>query len=339
MILLVVATVSAGCSSGPTRSDWGLADAGHSPPVDAKEAYEAETFTAVEARRSQELLVPAGMYEWDPGGGFHDSVWSGDLVVEHPCIYLDVENTGSSGHDGAVPASHDELIRSYVRLPEPLTRYDLSTGQIWVGDYGPMSTGDDVVLVGSAGWQQRWHQPGEHTHDFEWSMHTGTNSYIPVCTAHRSFWAASMMPSGTELQNIPHRTELLGLGLFPWDPTLVTPDEGLEGGLLIIEPPCVYYVRLTRAIAPWDEHIAEPVRFFLHLARPLVRFDADDGMLWYGRHGPFTTGDRVIMGGWELSDTNPADSFLEAGCSAEGQFWGIHMEPCDSPSKAAFCAS
>ena len=62
--------------------------------MDAKEAFEAETFTAVEARRSQELLVPAGMYEWDPGGGqalpvvaTEGSVWSGDLVVEHPCIY------------------------------------------------------------------------------------------------------------------------------------------------------------------------------------------------------------------------------------------------------------
>jgi len=68
---------------------------------------------------------------WDPEGHFPNTVWSGTLVLDGPCAYLDV-----SHQDGA-PVFGGEPLRSFVRLPEPLTRHDSATDETWVGENGP----------------------------------------------------------------------------------------------------------------------------------------------------------------------------------------------------------
>lgn len=180
----------------------------------------------------------AGMYGWAPEGGFHNAVWSGALVIDGPCVYLDV-----SDQDG-IPVPGGKPLRSFVRLPEPLTHYGSATGEIWVGEHGPMSTGDDVVLVGSEGWQRHWNQAGEDTHVFEFvrSNPADPTAYaIPVCAAHVSFYAASMRPSDSqgEEATIDTAKSTRLLGLFPWDTDQAHTDVGVDL-VLVLEPPCVY---------------------------------------------------------------------------------------------------
>ena len=43
-------------------------------------------------------------------------------------------------------ASAGASLRSFVRLLASLTRFNAATGAVWVGEHGPMSTGDEVVV-------------------------------------------------------------------------------------------------------------------------------------------------------------------------------------------------
>jgi hypothetical protein len=283
-----------------------------------------------------ESSAPAGMYGWDPEGGFHNAVWSGTLVLEHPCVYLDIAQ-----RDRTAPVTRDVPLRSYLRLPQPLTRYNVATGEVWVGEHGPMSTGDEVVVVGSEGWQTDWTLEGEDTVVFEfvWSEPLRPDSRtVPICAADVSFWAAAMSPAGEGPADRPPAAELSGLVLHPWDPLMPHHDADTDLGFLVIEEPCTYFERQAATV---DE--TERSRFFLHLRRPLVRFDTETSSMSYGDYGPLHTGDRVIMAGGHPTKTAHLDTFLDAGCSADGEFgereyWGVLMEPCDSPSKYAWCA-
>ena len=326
----IVTTVAAASCSGPELDDRALSRVDDEPrPVWKDEA-------------------PAGMYGWDPEGGFHNRKWSGTLVVEHPCVYLDIHDMQDyrqedEGLRGDAPAASTELppLRSYVRLPEPLTRYDESTGRLWVGGYGPMSTGDEIVLIGSEGWQQEWHQDNEDTIDFErvWPVPMGPPT--PVCIANVSFWAASMSPDGASLASVPNTAEMAGLGLFPSDPEELEPLPGPEGGRLIIDPPCVYFVREVSNAEDWETSRIEPARYFMHLKRPLVRFEAESGTLWY-ENWPFATGEKIMAVGWDRPAVEHTDAFLDAGCSAEGANGNRHsfvtfMAPCDDPPANLNC--
>ncbi len=273
------------------------------------------------------------MYRWEPEGGFHDAVWSGTLTVDGACVYLDV-----SHQNGAELAPGDEPPRIFVRLPEPLTRFSAATGKLWVGGDGPMSTGDEVVLVGSEGWPGDGITDDDGLYVFSSNTWTSITDITEPCRAHTSFWAASMRPAGDGPAGGPPLAELPGLGLYAWDPGIPNPEGSGDLGRLIIEEPCVYFERAAPTV---DE--TGLARFFLHLPRPLVRFDPDTGSLSFGGYGPLASGDKVIMRvGYPIS-TDHLGEFLEAGCSAGGEFsereyWGVLMEPCDSPSKFAWCA-
>lgn len=252
----------------------------------------------------------AGMYGWDPEGGLHNAVWSGVLVIDAPCVYLQVN------HQNGDEAPRGETLNSFVRLPEPLTRYDPATGEVWVGDDGPMASGDEVVLVGSEGWQIHWHQPDEDTTVFKYvySLQDGHN--IPVCTAHVSFYAASMSPPGSEDAEtiIDSRQGRQLAGLFPWDTEQAATDYGLDG-VLTIEPPCVYVDR---------EH-----RYFLRLPRPMTRFDPDNNAIWVDEHGPMTTGDEVTTWGGGPQDSVYGSEFYEGTCKAHGEVFSPALQPRD----------
>ena len=257
------------------------------------------------------------MYGWDPEGGFHDAVWRGTLIVDAPCVFLDV-----SGQEGAVLTPENDPLRGFVRLPEPLTRYDPDTNSVWVGDHGPMSSGDEAVLTGSQGWQLRWstnEEDGMHDFAFSWEREYG-------CPAHVSFWAATMSPlvrEDVEPLDNPGQTAWLA-GLFPWDTDQASTDIGADM-VLLLEAPCVFVVPLSVWDAP-ETRGQITHRYFLRLPRPLVRYDADNNSLWVGAHGPMTTGDEVsLQGGPEKSSYG--SEFYEGGCSARGEWLATWMSP------------
>lgn len=258
---------------------------------------------------------PADMYLWDPEGGFHNVVLSGTLVVEHPCVYVDIVGTTAE-----TQAVQDGPVRGIVRLPRPLTRYDFATGELWVGDYGPMSDGDEVVLVGSEGWQEDWQgwqiYPGPEGMRFFANRDDEEvfNDVRADCLAHLSFWAASMRPEGADATGVPRPADLPGLGLFAWDIDLPHHDVGIPDGFLVIDPPCVYFESTDPSAKDFDES-----PFHLYLPRPLVRYDAESNALWYGTEGPFHDGDEVSVGGGDSDSYDSPRSLADSGCWAEGR--------------------
>ena len=268
----------------------------------------------------------SGTYGWDPEGGFPNAVWSGTLVIDGPCVYLDVS------HQDGIPVPEGEPLRSFVRLPEPLTRYGSATGEVWVGEHGPMSTGDDVVLVGSEGWQRHWNQPGEDSHVFESVWSTQERRSTPVCAAHVSFYAASMSPSGSNggetTLDITRSTHLSGL--FPWDTDQAHHDVAVDM-VLILEPPCVYAASPADPDAP-DVDSRAAKRYFLRLPRPLVRFDSGSNSLWVDDYGPMTTGDRVSLNATSRESTYGSELY-EGHCLARGEMHSPWMHPASDPDE------
>ena len=266
------------------------------------------------------------MYAWNPEGGFHDAVWSGTLAVEGPCLYVyDIVGHHSEEH---LPDPPDGPQRAYLRLPEPLTRYDRATGDIWVAGNGPMSTGDRVTLHGSEGWQRQWSavndDGGMHTFTY---LNVTSRDLAPQCAAHLSFWAASMSPAAADNPYVPRASQLPGLGLYTWSPDRMTHAEGSEGGILIIEPPCVYYLQTTQVADDWDNNLVEPTLYHLEFPRQYVRYDPRTNSLWHRSNGPIQSGDEVEMsgGGPGGDSTEPYEA---AGCSAaDAVYHGVYMAP------------
>lgn len=255
--------------------------------------------------RASEL---AGMYGWDPEGGFPNAVLLGTLVVAAPCVYLEV-----SGTDGAVPEQKEDSPRSLLRLPEPITRYDPGSDAVWVSDDGPMSSGDAVVVTGSEG-ERIGPNVNAAMRDFAWLE---GSAYRYGCPAHGSFWVASMSPL------TPGRNEPLDAGgqetwlagLFRYDLGSLHTDTGADM-VLVLEPPCVFVI----PVAVWDSREASRQvthRYLLRLPRPLVRFDAANSSLWVGDHGPMTTGDKVSLND-ATEESVYGSEFYEGGCSARG---------------------
>lgn len=245
------------------------------------------------------------MYGWHPEGGFHNAMWSGTLVIDAPCVHLDV-----SRQDGRIARTlNGDPLLAFVRLPEPLTRYDPGTDAVWVGVHGPMSTGDAVALSGSEGWQIEWNvNEDDGTYDFERVLQSE-----PGCPAHVSFYAASMilLASGDHEAAVESDDRELLAGLFPWDTEQLSHDVG-ENAVLTIEPPCVY---------------AEAEgRYFVRLPRPLVRFDPETNSIWYKTRGPFTSGDEVTLQGGPQRSAQGSE-FHEGGCSARGDWHATWISP------------
>lgn len=97
--------------------------------------------------RPEDLL--AGMWNYNPARPSYAPVAEGVLLIKGPCVYV------IDDFAWLVPSvPWDELpepIRVFVNLPRAQTRYDPDTETIWVGDEGPMASGDRVELAGGAG--------------------------------------------------------------------------------------------------------------------------------------------------------------------------------------------
>ena len=273
------------------------------------------------------------MFDWDPEGGFHDDSVSGTLEIAPACAYVTDElwvgcvaiesdpeteprcvYVNSTEDTEATLAPDGTPIRTLVRLPRLLVRYDPDTGELWVGDHGPMTSGDDVTVTGSVGWAAG-DAPSEEPFEGR-------------CAAHESFWAASMQPTGSEPADMAtdDKQSPLLAEMFPWDPKQNVAWYGLDG-TLAIEAPCVYIKDVTSRQDLARTSSGEPMRLLVALAQPLVRFDEGTGELWVGSDGPFVDGDNAtLLGG---PNANPGqDAALQAyegGCSAHEVFWTLEV--------------
>ncbi len=255
-----------------------------------------------------------GMYGWTPAGGFPDAAWQGTLVVEPPCVFIDLSAAAAAATTTTTTTSESRVVdsaRVFLRLPEPLTRYEYESGNIWVGDHGPMLSGDLVEVIGSAGRPIDKNADSAKPHDFVPSAAWGRG-----CHANGSFWTTSLRPLPQNQGELLDVGELLA-GLFSYHVGMAHPDIGIDM-VLLIEPPCVFVV----PISVWesrDENSSIQHRYFLRLPRPLVRFDAASNSLWVGDDGPMTTGDYV-----ELNDTfqrsENGSELYEKGCFARGRY-------------------
>ena len=309
---LVVAVLTAGCAADAATTQI-LAEAPDPSETPSTAVAPDPSETPSTAVAESEATVLAGMYEWSPEGGFPNAVWSGQLVLDGPCVYLQVAQQNRS----PIPAS--ESLRSFVRLPEPLTRYNAETGGVRVGDDASVSNGDAVVLIGSEGWQTQWHQPGEDTTVFEHEWPAGANRSIPVCTAHVSFWVSAMRPlTSTSVQAEMDAIETSGLaGLLAWDPQMAGTDN-LGYGTLTVDPPCLYV-----------QPLGEDSRRFLRLPRAQVRLDTETDSIFVGTSGPLSTGDEVMYHDGSSRPMEPDQESYEDGCKAPRDQYSRSMEPSD----------
>ena len=275
------------------------------------------------------------MFDWDPAGGYHDASVEGILEIvpactyvidelfvgcvaiepdpetEPRCVYVDsTEDTEAALEFDGTP------IRTLVRLSSRLTRYDPGTGELWVGDHGPMTSGDAVTVTGTVGWVA-----GDAPRE---------ERFEGRCAAHGSFWAASMQPIGSrpaDRQTDDRQSPPLA-GVFPWDPRQDIAWYALDG-TLAIETPCVYIDRVDDSPS-WlpGRTDGEPMRLLLRLAQPLVRFDEDTGELWVGPNGPFVHGEKVWLGGGPnaIPGRDAALQVYEGGCSAHEVFWTLNVD-------------
>ncbi len=255
-------------------------------------------------------LELVGMYGWDPENGFHNVELSGMLIIEEGCPYLDVTRDGEP-----VLTRWGEQLRTFLRLPERRTSFDPNTGAVWVNGNGPMHTGTKIDLIGSEG---RAIETLYHYDDFAKTEFNPNSEGESKCPAHISHYAASITPEGTPYNNTPTVAELPGLGLYAWDETLHTTLQGNERGVLLIEPPCVY-IMFTGYADGSDAQVIRTGRYFLSLRRPFVRYDADTQTLWYANHGPFKSGDTVLIHGTTaLPSEGGGHEFRIHGCYAGG---------------------
>ena len=320
-ILVTLGLILTGCS----QASDGTVDAGSvadSEPVTTAEPLSdnrPSKNTALPEDSVGEPRVLAGMYNWDPSGGFHDAAWSGTLRIDSGCPYLD-DITIEAGEPMTQRLAK---FRAYLRLPELLTRYDPQNGKIAVAGNNAVSDGDRVKVFGSEGLAQRWRRPSHYLYTFDdhWDV---LSVPFPGCVANISLFAASMSPYNATDPNVPPASQLPGLALFPHDPSQMHNDGGAYNGTLVIDPPCVYF---EYGDQPWDTVNSYPTeRYQLALARPFVRYDADTNTLRNLNEGPFTNGDTVAMwGGGPTSNTSEtADA---AGCTAAGTYSALFIEP------------
>ncbi len=272
------------------------------------------------------VSLPWGTYgwgKWDLSNSFPNAVWSGTLVIDESCVYLDVSHILDDSHQDGYSIAKDVALRSFMWFPAHLVRLDIATGELWAGEYGPMSSGDEVVVVGSGDSHQDWSSySNDETEFFDFYPSVNGDDQKFGCFADTAFYVMSMQSSNSYSERPAldiTRSQLIAS--LSWKFETEIDSVGMEV-ILDIEPPCVYGVPLTSS----GELYPDFDRLVLELPRPILRFKADNNslwnnyLLWLSGTGPVTTGDIVTV----LGVDHPADSFpltlelQEVGCSADG---------------------
>lgn len=261
----------------------------------------------------------AGLWDYDAEAPFHTAKAEGLLLVEGPCVYI-VDDYSWLLPDTPLEGL-PETVRIFVNLPREQTRYDLDTGSIWVHDYGPITSGDRVEIVG-----------GGIDPSLPDACSVGVDRVVNVKSMvfkQCKLW----FPSDHWSQSGCHPSlsdPLAGL----WDFQGMSMGARFEG-ILLIEEPCAYviddYGDLTSEIS-LDE-LPEPRLVFLNLPRDPTRYDPDTNSVWVHDEGPMVSGDRVVLGGGFGSDPNSPRTVPHRAppkmCSADvgSQFIAGSMQP------------
>ncbi len=348
-VAIMVCLISTGCvqdsenMTAGTQAGMNIADSVSSSRIDTPEAVTSEVAVSMILATG----LPRGTYGWNPVHSLPNAVWSGNLVINDSCVYLDVSHRlDDSQYQDGYTIPEDELLLSFVRLPEPLTKFNPETEELWVGESGPISSGDEVTIIGSEGWQQQWgYDDWQERWSRTWSSELKSEaqvfeysgrSYETDCIAHVSFYAVSLNLSEAGDSNNAFnftRSQLLA-GLVAWDQSISNPEDNPQTYLfLVIEPPCVYGIPLINP----NINNQDTSRIALRLHRPKVRFKSDENIfwnnyrLWFGNDDPLTNGDIVAWNGY----LNPMSSELRmAGCSAKREanlYWLHHFRRDGSP--------
>ena len=298
-----------GCSGDSTGVDNGLVLV---QPVGS--TVETELPSGVVASN-----VFADMWDYDAQAPFHSARVEGLLFIEGPCVYV-VDDYSWLLPD-TPPEELPEPVRIFVNLPREQTRYDLDTGSIWVHDYGPITSGDRIEIVG-----------GGINPSLPGACSVGVDRVVNVKSMmfkHCELW----FPSDHWSQSGCHPSlsdPLAGLWNFQG-----SANDAMLEGLLLVEKPCVYVIRDYEYLIldlPPDE-LPEPRRVFLRLPRGPTRYNPDTDSVRVHGEGPMVSGDRVVLGG----GFGPSPSQLRVAphrappemCSAgvESQFTAGSMQP------------
>ena len=260
-----------------------------------------------------------GLWDYDAEAPFHTAKAEGLLLIEEPCAYV-VDDYSWLLPDTPLEEL-PEPVRIFVNLPREQTRYDLDTGSIWVHDYGPITSGDRVEIVG-----------GGIDPNLPDTCSVGIDRVVNVKSMvfkQCKLW----FPSDHWSQSGCHPSLLDPLAGL-WDFQGSANDARLEG-LLLVEEPCVYVIEDYGYLileSPPDE-LLEPRLVFLNLPRDPTRYDPDTNSVWVHGEGPMVSGDRVVLGGSFGSDPNSPRTVPHRAppkmCSAgvESQFTAGSMQP------------
>ena len=245
---------------------------------------------------------------WPYDGAVAGAESSGILDIQEPCVYILVPFEGD-----ILRTAEGEPVRSFLKLPKSLTRFNPTTDQIWVGDNGPMTSGDYVVMGGSGSYVDE--ESFERTYESE-------------CVAHGSIVAGSMRRFAKDLQRVYPRerkieAKRLLKGLWPYDPKQDYSTVEIFG-TLVIEEPCVY---IEPILDGQTQHTVEgePVRSFVRLPDTRTFYNSTTDKIWTSGTTPINNGGPVLIHGTMSEATNPQT--YEGTCLAHSETTAITMGP------------
>ena len=303
-----------GCSSDSNRptNDGMMEDVAQAVPTASPAPHPVQTTS------SKNVIAPdifAGMWDYDEEELFHQAQLQGLLLIEGSCVYVVDDYAWSLLLPGRPPEEEGlpDPVRVFVSLPRAQTRYDSDTETIWVGDQGPMTSGDRVTAGGG-----------------------GFDRVPPdVCSADDDgiFIANVMEPKLCDQRFQPDHLSQIGCrkpddpdplaGMWSYDPAIPSYAPAAEG-ILLIEDPCVFVVDDFMWLVPGVplEELPDPVRVFVNLPQAQTRYDPDTETIRVHDQGPMASGDRVQMAGG-------ADRSVPDACSTgvDRVFTATHMSP------------
>ena len=258
--------------------------------------------------------VPAESYQttlrglWPYDGEIAGAQLYGILDIQEPCVYI-----LSQLEEDILRTTEGKPVRSFLQLPESLTRFNPATSQIWVGDSGPMTSGD-YVTIGGAG-----------SYGDEVSLE---ETYDGMCVAHGSIVAGSMRPwfrDPRELYPQQRKVEARTLlkGQWPYDPKQDYATVEIFG-TLVLEEPCVY---IEPTLDGQTQHTmeGEPVRSFVRLPDTRTFYNSTTNKIWTSETTPINNGDPILIHG-TISEATDRQTY-EGVCSAHSETTAITMGP------------
>ena len=160
-VVLLIAPIGNSCTSdsdgvsdGTLEAELGgssaytLSTTSASVPTEPNLQAELGKIGQVTLTTEAELTQFEAMWDYELGEGVDNAQLDGALVIETPCVYLDIELPDEAdGEIDGIPYRE----RVLLRLIRTATRYDLMNDAIWVWDKGPFTTGDKITVGGGEG--------------------------------------------------------------------------------------------------------------------------------------------------------------------------------------------